>query len=151
MAGIKLTKQQEAVINDRGGNLLVSAAAGAGKTKVLVDRIMKEVCEEGKDIDSFLVITYTKAAAAELRAKVMAALSERMSSTDMRDASYEHISHQLLRINSAKISTVHAYCSTLLRAHSAEAGLPSDFRVAEEQEANGPALRRDGRHARSAL
>ena len=135
MAGIKLTKQQEAVINDRGGNLLVSEAAGAGKTKVLVDRIMKEVCEEGKDIDSFLVITYTKAAAAELRAKVMAALSERMSSTDMRDASYEHISHQLLRINSAKISTVHAYCSTLLRAHSAEAGLPSDFRVAEEQEA----------------
>lgn len=135
MAGIKLTKQQEAVINDRGGNLLVSAAAGAGKTKVLVDRIMKEVCEEGKDIDSFLVITYTKAAAAELRAKVMTALSERMSSTDMRDASYEHISHQLLRINSAKISTVHAYCSTLLRAHSAEAGLPSDFRVAEEQEA----------------
>lgn len=135
MAEVKLTKQQEAVVNNRGGNLLVSAAAGAGKTKVLVDRIMKQVCEEGKDIDSFLVITYTKAAAAELRAKITAALSERLSTTDAYSAGYKHINNQLFRVNNAKISTVHAYCSTLLRAHSAEAGLPGDFRVAEEQEA----------------
>ena len=62
-----LTPDQAAVVNDRGGGLLVSAAAGSGKTRVLVERLMDRVTREGMDLDQFLVITYTKAPAAPLR------------------------------------------------------------------------------------
>ena len=75
----ELTPQQKAVVTDRGGNLLVAAAAGSGKTKVLVDRIMERVCNENQNITDFLVITYTKAAATELRAKITAELSKRLA------------------------------------------------------------------------
>ena len=69
MAEVKLTRAQQAVVENRGGSLLVSAAAGSGKTKVLVDRLFRYVTEERCNIDDFLIITYTKAAAAELRAQ----------------------------------------------------------------------------------
>ena len=65
-----LTPEQQDIVQDRGGELLVSAAAGSGKTRVLVERLLDRVTEEGLDIDRFLVITYTKAAAAELRTRV---------------------------------------------------------------------------------
>lgn len=128
---ITLTEQQQAVVENRGGNLLVSAAAGAGKTKVLVDRIMDRICgEEQCNITDFLVITFTKAAAAELRAKITAELSKRLTETP----NDEHIRKQMHLIYAAKISTVHSFCSDMLRSHAALAGIPADFRVGEEQE-----------------
>ena len=66
MAKLKLTEQQQAAVENRGGSLLVSAAAGSGKTKVLVERLFRYVTEDHCHIDDFLIITYTKAAAAEL-------------------------------------------------------------------------------------
>ena len=69
-----LTEEQRKIVDDRGGELLVSAAAGSGKTRVLVERLLDRVTREGIDIDRFLVITYTKAAAAELRGMRNAAL-----------------------------------------------------------------------------
>ena len=74
----QLTKQQEMVVNDRGGSLLVSAAAGSGKTKVLVDRLLRYVMDpvDPANLDEFLIITYTKAAASELRGKIVSKLSE---------------------------------------------------------------------------
>ncbi len=77
----KLTPQQQAAVDNRGGRLLVSAAAGSGKTKVLVDRLMKYLLDpdDPADLDEFLIITYTKAAAAELRGKIASKLSERMA------------------------------------------------------------------------
>ena len=69
MAKVKLTDQQRAAVEDRGGALLVSAAAGSGKTKVLVERLFRYVTEERRNLDDFLIITYTRAAAAELRAQ----------------------------------------------------------------------------------
>ena len=77
MAKLTLTPQQQAVVENRGGSLLVSAAAGSGKTKVLVDRLFRYVTEERCNIDDFLIITYTKAAAAELRSKIASELSKR--------------------------------------------------------------------------
>ena len=65
-----LTEEQSRAVHDRGGGLLVSAAAGSGKTRVLVERLLDQVTGEGADIDDFLVITYTRAAAAELRARI---------------------------------------------------------------------------------
>ena len=71
---VQLTKEQAAVVASRGGELLVSAAAGSGKTFVLVQRLLDRVIREGLDLDQFLIITFTKAAAAELRSKIMAGM-----------------------------------------------------------------------------
>ena len=77
----KLTLQQQQAVENRGGKLLVSAAAGSGKTKVLVDRLLSDLLDpvSPANIDDFLIITYTKAAAAELRGKIAAKLTERMA------------------------------------------------------------------------
>ena len=79
MAKIELTPAQRAVVENRGGSLLVSAAAGSGKTKVLVDRLFSYVMGEGCNLDDFLIITYTRAAAAELRSKIASELAKRLA------------------------------------------------------------------------
>lgn len=79
MAEIQLTQAQQAAVDNRGGSLLVSAAAGSGKTKVLVERLFAYMERERCDVDDFLIITYTKAAAAELRGKIAAELSRRVA------------------------------------------------------------------------
>ena len=72
---VELTSEQEAAVKNRGGGLLISAAAGSGKTRVLVERLLSRVTGEGIDIDRFLVITFTNAAAAELRSRIVDELS----------------------------------------------------------------------------
>lgn len=130
---VQLTPAQQAVVEDRGGALLVSAAAGSGKTKVLVDRLLAQVCaaEQPANIDDFLIITYTKAAAAELRGKIAKELSARLAEEPLN----LHLQKQLTRIYLAQISTVHAFCAGLLRDYAHTLDIPADFRVAEEQEA----------------
>ncbi len=128
----KLTPQQEMAVNNRGGKLLVSAAAGSGKTKVLVDRLMGYMTEpkDPANIDEFLIITYTKAAASELRGKIAAKLTERIAESPED----RHLQRQLQRLYLAKISTVHAFCTDILREYAWQLDLPADFRVAEETE-----------------
>ena len=133
MAEVKLTKAQQAVVDDRGGALLVSAAAGSGKTKVLVDRLMSRICDPVKpcNIDDFLIITYTNAAAAELRMKIAQELSRRLAS----EPENRHLQQQMRRIYLAQISTVHAFCSDLLRDHAHILDIPGDFTMIEEAQA----------------
>ncbi len=128
----KLTPQQAQAVHDRGGRLLVSAAAGSGKTKVLVDRLMTYLTDPAApaDLDDFLIITYTKAAAAELRGKIAAKLSERISA----EPENRHLQSQMQRLYLTKISTVHSFCSDLLREHAYRLDLSADFRVADENE-----------------
>ena len=125
----QLTAAQQAVVDDRGGALLVSAAAGSGKTKVLVDRLLAQVCDENDpaDLDDFLIITYTKAAAAELRGKIAKELSKRIAAQPEN----RHLQKQLTRIYMAQISTVHAFCAAVLRDYAHVLDIPADFRVAE--------------------
>lgn len=132
MDEIKLTVSQQAVVDNRGGPLLVSAAAGSGKTKVLVDRLLAQICdpEAPCNIDDFLVITYTNAAAAELRLKIAQALNHRLS----KEPDNRHLQRQLHRIYLANISTVHAFCANLLRTYAYLLDIPADFRMAEEVE-----------------
>ena len=132
MADIVLTPQQRLAVEDRGGALLVSAAAGSGKTRVLVDRVMGRLCdpEDPKNINEFLIITYTKASAQELRGKIAAAISEALS----KRPEDRHLARQLSRIYLAQISTVHAFCTRLLRDYAHELGVYPDFRIAEETE-----------------
>ena len=127
-----LTPQQRMAVENRGGKLLVSAAAGSGKTKVLVDRLLMYMMDPASpcNIDDFLIITYTKAAAAELRGKIAAKLSEHLAEMPEN----RHLQRQMQRIYLAKISTVHSFCTDLLREYAYELDLPGDFRVADENE-----------------
>ena len=133
MAEIILTPAQQAVVENSGGALLVSAAAGSGKTRVLVDRVLRLVCDDERpaNVDDFLIITYTKAAAAELRGKIAQELAKRLA----RDPENRHLQRQTTRLAMAQISTVHAFCAAILREYCHILDLPADFRVAEEQEA----------------
>ena len=108
----KLTPQQKQAVEDRGGRLLVSAAAGSGKTKVLVDRLLKYLNDPVKpaNLDDFLIITYTKAAASELRGKIAAKLTEAIA----QQPENRHLQQQMQRLFLTKISTVHGFCGDLL-------------------------------------
>ncbi len=128
----KLTPQQKMAVENRGGRLLVSAAAGSGKTKVLVDRLMSYIQDplDPANIDDFLLITYTKAAAGELRGKIAAKLTEKIA----ENPGDYHLQRQLQRLYLTKISTVHAFCSDILREYAYRLDLGSDFRVGDENE-----------------
>lgn len=124
-----LTDEQRQAVENRGGALLVSAAAGSGKTRVLVERLLDRV-SRGADIDRFLVITYTKAAAAELRGRIAQELNERLA----LDPGNRHLRRQTTLIYRAQISTVHAFCGQLLREHAAALDMDPDFRLCDEGE-----------------
>ena len=127
-----LTPQQELAVHNRGGRLLVSAAAGSGKTKVLVDRLLSYILDKDSpaNIDDFLIITFTKAAATELRAKIASKLSEKIAQMPEN----KHLRQQIQRLYLAKISTVHSFCSDILREYAYQLDIPGDFRIAEDKE-----------------
>lgn len=128
----KLTPQQKLAVENRGGKLLVSAAAGSGKTKVLVDRLMSYLTDpiDPANIDDFLIITYTKAAAAELRVKI----SDKLSAYIAMHPENRHMQQQIRRLHLAKISTVHSFCADILREYAYRLDISADFRIAEENE-----------------
>ena len=126
-----LTEEQRNIVTDRGGELLVSAAAGSGKTRVLVERLLDRVTTEKLDIDRFLVITYTKAAAAELRARIAQELAARLAERP----NDRHLRRQSTLVYKAQISTIHAFCSMLLRESGHRLDLDPDFRLCDESEA----------------
>ena len=126
-----LTDEQKNIVDDRGGELLVSAAAGSGKTRVLVERLLARVTGEGLDLDHFLVITYTKAAAAELRTRIAQELSDRLA----EHPGDRHLRRQSALVYRAQISTIHAFCSALLREEGHRLDLNPDFRLCDEGEA----------------
>lgn len=135
---IQLTKSQQAVVDDQGGALLVSAAAGSGKTRVLVERLFRHVFgQEQANVDDFLIITYTRAAAAELRERIAQELTERMA----QQPGDRHLQRQLMLVYQADIKTIDGFCTNLLRENvhllkpEGERGLTADFRVLDESEA----------------
>ena len=136
---IQLTPSQQAVVDDRGGSLLVSAAAGSGKTRVLVERLFRRILgSERANVDDFLIITYTRAAAAELRERIAQELSERLAG----EPGNRHLQRQLMLVYQADIKTIDAFCTGLLRenVHLLNLGegrtLTADFRVLDESEAD---------------
>ena len=130
--GISFTEQQQRVIDVRGRNLLVSAAAGSGKTAVLVERIVKMVSdsEQPVDIDRLLVVTFTNAAAAEMRERISRALNDRLAA----DPENEHLQRQTTLLHNARITTIDSFCLFVLRNQFHTIGLDPGFRIAEEGE-----------------
>ena len=122
----KWTDEQLSAIEARGENLLLSAAAGSGKTTVLVERVLRLVLEDGADVDRMLVVTFTRAAASDMRAKLSKKLGERAAAGDAR------CREQTLRLERASITTLHAFCADFLRTHFEAAGVDPAFRVLDD-------------------
>ena len=132
---IEFTESQQKVIHSRGHNLLVSAAAGSGKTAVLVERIIRMITDPDHpvDIDRLLVVTFTKAAAAQMREKISAAIDKTLENP--QQAQNAHLLRQKTLIHHAQIMTIDSFCSYLLHNHFSEIGLDPGFRQMDETEA----------------
>ena len=126
------TKDQQTAIHDRGSALLVSAAAGSGKTAVLVERVLTRLTDPADpvDIDQLLLVTFTNAAAAEMRERIGRALGAAVAKNP-RDT---RLRRQLFLVHRAKITTVHALCLSLAREQAAALGIAPDFRLMDENE-----------------
>ena len=126
------TKEQQAVIDSRGGDLLVSAAAGSGKTAVLVERILTMIGEKENpmDIDKMLIVTFTKAAAAEMRERIGMAIERQLQ----EEPENEHLRKQSAYLQKAQISTIHSFCLQLIKDHFNVLGIDPEFRMLDEGE-----------------
>lgn len=132
---VRWTEEQKKVIDVRDKNVLVSAAAGSGKTAVLVERILSLVCGEGEnesplDVDRLLVVTFTKAAAAEMRERVGLALEKRLEA----EPENEHLQKQQTLIHSAQITTIDSFCQYVIRNYFHQIDLDPAFRIGDEGE-----------------
>ena len=130
MSEFKPTAAQYAAIHTRGSAVLVSAGAGSGKTRVLTERLMSYITdpENPADIDSFLIITFTRAAAGELRGRIMEELAQALA----RDPGSRRLRRQSALCQKAQIGTIHSFCARVLREYSHVLGLAPDFKIADE-------------------
>jgi ATP-dependent helicase/nuclease subunit A len=129
---VQWTNEQQAAIDTRGCDLLVAAAAGSGKTAVLVERIVKMITNTSNpiDVDALLVVTFTNAAAAEMRERLGEAISRKLE----EEPRNTHLQKQLTLLNRASISTIHSFCLDVIRNHFHLLDLDPSFRIADEAE-----------------
>ena len=128
---IQYTPAQQQAIDTAGKSLLVSAAAGSGKTAVLVQRIIEMICREnGPDIDRLLVVTFTNAAAAEMKAKIYQAIMQKIAECP----SDKRLKRQLLLLPNANIQTIHGFCLNIIKQNINLLNFPVNFRIADETE-----------------
>lgn len=130
MANVKWTEEQQQAINEKGANILVAAAAGSGKTAVLVERIINKVINEKIDIDRILVVTFTSAAASEIRERILEAIYKKLE----ENPEDTNLQKQINLINKANISTIHSFCLDVIRNNFYELDISSNFRVADTTE-----------------
>ncbi|MBR4082723.1 MAG: helicase-exonuclease AddAB subunit AddA [Lachnospiraceae bacterium] len=130
--GLSFTPEQQKVIDLHNRNILVSAAAGSGKTAVLVERIVQMVCDESHpvDIDRLLIVTFTNAAAAEMRERISLGIAAQVE----QNPESSHIERQATLLHNALITTIDSFCLYLIKNHFHEIGLDPAFRVADEGE-----------------
>ncbi|MFT3982320.1 MAG: helicase-exonuclease AddAB subunit AddA [Lachnospiraceae bacterium] len=129
---MKFTREQQKAISLRNRNILVSAAAGSGKTAVLVERIIQRITDKKQplDIDRLLVMTFTKAAADQMRERILQAIEEKR-----RENPFDrHLQKQSALVHNARITTIHGFCLDVIRNHFHEIDLDPDFRVGDEGE-----------------
>ena len=129
---MRWTPAQQAVIDSRGGSLLVSAAAGSGKTAVMVERVLDLVVNDGVPLERMLIVTFTRAAASEMKARIGAALEAQLAAAQGEEGAV--LRAQLDGLEDAPISTLHAYCATVLRQYGHVIGMDPSFRLAGDDE-----------------
>lgn len=130
--GVKYTEEQQQVINLRNRNILVSAAAGSGKTAVLVERIITRLTKDIPpiDIDQLLVVTYTEAAASEMKERIRSAIESALENNPQDS----HLQRQATLVHSARITTIHSFCLSVIRDYFHCIDLDPGFRIGEEGE-----------------
>ncbi|RSL33382.1 helicase-exonuclease AddAB subunit AddA [Salibacterium salarium] len=130
--GLGWTDSQWEAISGSGRNLLVSAAAGSGKTAVLVERIIHKITTDNPpvDVDKLLIVTFTKAAAAEMKSRISAALIREIN----KNPSSLHLQRQLSLVNRAHISTLHSFCMAVIRKYYYKINIDPQFRILDETE-----------------
>ncbi len=128
---IKWTAEQRLAIETIGRNVLVSAAAGSGKTAVLAERCAHLLCHHGCSVDQLLVVTFTEAAASEMRVRIAQSLRRRLGTS----RAGRWAQRQLTLLDGAQISTMHAFCRTIIRDHFTEAGVDPGSAIADASEA----------------
>ena len=133
MAENNWTEDQLKVINKRDSNILVSASAGSGKTAVLVERIIKKVLDEYLDVDKILVVTFTNAAAQELKEKILNAIYKALD-IEKDPKKINHLRNQLIYINRANITTIDAFCFKLVKENFNILDLDPNIRICEESQ-----------------
>lgn len=134
MEELRLNDAQKSAIEKQGSNILVSAAAGSGKTTVLVERVLKKIIEDGVSIDDLIIMTFTRAAAASMKEKIHGRIRQAIADT-AKDASLnEHLRRQLMKIHSARISTIDSLCLDIVKDHFQYLDLDPTFRIADEAE-----------------
>ena len=129
---MKWTKEQSQVIHLRNCNILVSAAAGSGKTAVLIERILSRITdrENPVNVDEFLIVTFTKAAASQMRERLQQALEQAL----LADPDNEHLQRQIMLVPMAQISTIHSFCGYVIQNYFHRTGVDPSYRVGTESE-----------------
>lgn len=130
MGEVKWTKEQEMAIREKGSNILVAAAAGSGKTAVLVERIINKIISEKVNIDSLLVVTFTNAAASEMRERILDAIYKKIE--EMPDD--ENLQKQINLLQKADICTIHAFCLEVIKNNFYEIDVSPNFRIGDTTE-----------------
>ncbi|MBQ2922623.1 MAG: helicase-exonuclease AddAB subunit AddA [Tyzzerella sp.] len=130
--GVRFTKEQQQVIDLRNRNILVSAAAGSGKTAVLVERIITRLTKDASplNVDQLLIVTFTEAAASEMKERIHGAIEKAL----MEQPDNVHLQQQATLIHQAQITTIHKFCLSVIREHFHTIDLDPGFRVGEEGE-----------------
>ena len=124
------TKEQKQAIEEKGSNILVAAAAGSGKTTVLVERIIQKIIKDRVDIDKMLIVTFTNAAASEMRERILQALYAKID----EEPSNSHLQRQIVLLNRASICTIDSFCLDVIKNNFFEIGISSNFRIADNTE-----------------
>lgn len=127
----KWTNAQREAIDSRGSNLLVSAAAGSGKTAVLVERIIKLIVKDKVDIDKLLIVTFTNAAAGEMRERILNAIVDEM---EKEESDKGNLRRQMTLLNKASITTLHSFCINVIRKNFHVLGIDPTFRIGDATE-----------------
>ena len=130
--GVTFTEEQQRVIDLRGSNILVSAAAGSGKTAVLVERIITRLTKDTSpiDVDQLLIVTYTEAAAAEMKERIRNAIEKALE----EHPEDEHLQRQATLVHHAQMTTIHSFCLSVIRDYFHTIDLDPGFRIGEEGE-----------------
>ena len=124
------TKNQLEAIETKNRNILVAAAAGSGKTAVLVERIIQKIIKDKIDIDKLLVVTFTNAAASEIRQRILEAINKKLE----EEPNNEELQKQIILLNKSNISTIHSFCLSVIKNNFFEIGISPDFRIGETSE-----------------
>ena len=130
---MELTREQQEAVDARGENLLIAAAAGAGKTRTLTERVVKLLEENFCDVDELLIMTFTKAAAQEMRARIQTALTKRLE-TELDAVNQARLEKQIILLSGAQISTFDSFCQSVIRRNFSRIDLDPKFRAADDNE-----------------